>query len=1009
MANSLITYSKLALSLASDYDSVFVINPTDDSYNEYTAMTDDKELKLRWSGDNFYADIESECKKQVYPEDQEYFLNMLKKETIQETLRNSKSFAVKYRLYKDNEPIYYHLKIIRGYDDNIIIGVKNVDEQVKREMQVLANSKTYSEIADALASRYEFIYYIDASNDSYKLYSYSENYAKFSNIWEGDDFYRDTINDIKQIIHEDDRERVLYELEKEHLMENLLKSGSLTITYRQIINNDIQYINILIVLPKEDHSHFIVAVANVTASNTMELSVKEALGSAMEMAGKDSLTGAENKTAYVLKEMSLDKKIDQKTIDKFAIIVCDINGLKTVNDIQGHAAGDQYIKDAYEILDDIFKKSHVYRYGGDEFAIILEKENFDNHLRLISEFELKMQEQYENNKVTMAYGISLYNPETDIRVQDVFERADQSMYRNKKLLKSEKGIKPVVEDVTTADYKDIEFYKLFEELIQTMTNVGGIDKPKIESLLIEISKLLRLAKGITHVFKNPIEEKNNSGEILCCYDTKQECVPIITHRVVSNVMSGATMTVFMSPDEPPLTDTERKRAELVMRTTLSYITRNRLGDKVEELTFYDENGYKNLRNFYLYISKISAENDYANKSIVRYNLRHFSLINRELGRKTGDIIMRRHYDTLAEMVDSNGTVARLGGDNFILFCGNEKLGNVLSYLSEASVMYDNSDGKCVNISTSAGVFRLPDGYVVNSPKDVMEYVISAFNIAQNGGNEHIIFYNDEIINSREKSMHVQQLFPQALRNEEFHVFYQPKVNIETGELVGAEALCRWFHDGNIVPPMNFIPMLEETNEICKLDFYMLDHVCADISRWLNEGKKVIRVSVNLSRKHMVNANILESILKIVDRHNVPHSCIEIELTETTTDVEFNDLKRVVNGLQRVGIYTSVDDFGIGYSSLNLIREVPWNVIKVDKSFLPVEKDNDDKTRTIMFKYIVAMARELGIECIVEGVETEKQLEILRENNCEFAQGFYFDKPLPVREFETRMSQNYYNK
>ena len=759
MGNSLITYSKLALSLASDYDSVFVINPTDDSYNEYIAVADGDELKLRWSGDNFYSDIETECKKQVYPEDQEYFLNMLKKETIQEFLKNSKSFAVRYRLYVNDEPIFYHLKIIRGYDENIIIGVKNVDEQVKREMQVLAKSKTYSEIA----------------------------------------------------------------------------------------------------------------VANDTSSNTMELSVKDALGSAMEMAGKDSLTGAENK----------------------------------------------------------------------------------------------------------------------------------------KLIKSEQCVSQVQEDVTNADYKDIEFYKLFEELVSAMTDTNKVDKTKIESLLIDISKLLRLAKGITHVFKNPIEEKNETGEILCAYDSKKECVPVITHKIVSSVQSGATMTVYMSPDEPPLTDIERRRVELVMRATIKYIARNRLGDKVEEMTYYDENGYKNLRSFYLYISKISEDKNYDNKTIIRYNLRHFSLINHELGRKVGDIIMRRHYDTLSEMVGDQGIVARLGGDNFILFCSNEKLGNVLSYLSEASVMYDNTDGKCVNLSTSAGVFRIPDNYVVKAPKDVMENVVFAFSIAQNGGNEHIVFYNEALINNREKSMQVQQLFPQALRDEEFHVFYQPKVNIETGELVGAEALCRWFHDGAIVPPMDFIPMLEETNEICKLDFYMLDRVCADIARWMNEGKKAVRISVNLSRKHMVNANLLQSILKIIDRHNVPHSCIEIELTETTTDVEFSDLKRVVNGLQRVGIYTSVDDFGIGYSSLNLIREVPWNVIKVDRSFLPIDDDNDDKTRTIMFKYIVAMARDLGIECIVEGVETEKQLEVLRDNKCDFAQGFFFDKPLPVRDFENRMMTHCY--
>jgi EAL domain-containing protein (putative c-di-GMP-specific phosphodiesterase class I) len=188
---------------------------------------------------------------------------------------------------------------------------------------------------------------------------------------------------------------------------------------------------------------------------------------------------------------------------------------------------------------------------------------------------------------------------------------------------------------------------------------------------------------------------------------------------------------------------------------------------------------------------------------------------------------------------------------------------------------------------------------------------------------------------------------------------------------------------------------------------MLDHVCKDIRRWLDEGRKAVRVSVNLSRKHMMDVDLLEHIINIVDSNNVPHEYIEIELTETTTDVEFRDLKRVVSSLQQKGIYTSVDDFGMGYSSLNLIREIPWNVLKVDRSFLPVDADEDDSTRSIMFKYVVAMAKDLGLECVAEGVETDHQVKVLRDNHCIFAQGFLFDKPLPLDEFEKRMNDHYY--
>ncbi|MBP5578737.1 MAG: EAL domain-containing protein, partial [Ruminococcus sp.] len=142
-------------------------------------------------------------------------------------------------------------------------------------------------------------------------------------------------------------------------------------------------------------------------------------------------------------------------------------------------------------------------------------------------------------------------------------------------------------------------------------------------------------------------------------------------------------------------------------------------------------------------------------------------------------------------------------------------------------------------------------------------------------------------------------------------------------------------------------------------------------------------------------------------NNVPHEYIEIELTETTTDVEFRDLKRVVSSLQQKGIYTSVDDFGMGYSSLNLIRDIPWNVLKVDRSFLPMDAEGSESTRSVMFRYVVAMAKDLGLECVAEGVETSSQVKVLRDNNCVFAQGFLFDKPLPLDEFEQRMDKHFY--
>lgn len=233
------------------------------------------------------------------------------------------------------------------------------------------------------------------------------------------------------------------------------------------------------------------------------------------------------------------------------------------------------------------------------------------------------------------------------------------------------------------------------------------------------------------------------------------------------------------------------------------------------------------------------------------------------------------------------------------------------------------------------------------------------------------------------------------------------MDVNTGRLVGAEALARWIKDGRVVPPIEFVPVLELNSLISKLDFYMLDHVCADIRRWLDEGKDVVRVSVNFSRKNLIDADLVKGIINVIDSHNVPHEYVEIELTETTEDIHFNDLRCVVNSLREKGVFVTVDDFGVGYSSINLIREVPWDVLKVDKGFVP-EKMDDENTANKLFSHVVGIVHDIGIECVIEGVETKEQLEIIKKNNCRIVQGYYFDKPLPKTDFEERLYKKVYN-
>ena len=1135
------SFSELALALADDFESIYVIDSEDDSYVEYTAQGADRELVVRSSGENFFAALMENCRALVWPEDQGRFIRTMHKEKMMEALENGESFDLRYRLNIDNQPQYYYLKTIRSSSEDIIIGVQNVDKQTRHEIEENREQVAFGEIARSLGSMFEAIYYVDLETGNYREYYTNESNFELEVENIGDDFFEKLETDIEKHIYPDDRDMLLQELnrtalrhtlretdnfsliyrqindgrlqylcmfvirqqsdsghvviavrnvdsqmrreeslttesrsftdiaralaqryemiyrvnldsneyyeyraggttlkdeglkdtdffkdvqrdiqhkvfpedvpmmeefmKKETMLTNLKNKGRIFLNYRLLVSGEPRFYALSIVRPQEDSDYVIIAVANVDEARRKELAFDEALGASTNMANRDVLTGLQNKRFYAQAEMQLDVHIVNDPETVFAIVFCDINDLKEINAVQGHKAGDEYIREAGQMLNGIFRNSRVCRVGGDEFAMILEGKDYEERRKLLSELANTQILNREEGKVTVAFGMAEFDPKLDLRVQDVLDRAVTAMQVNKNSLRGRMKNSGSEDRLIrlSSDDKMLKFYELYTQLVSKMTDVTGdvqANVADIENLLIEISSMNRLSKGVTRIYRNPQEEAAGGGETMCCFDTGIEGKEVLSLRVVTSVMTIATLTVYMAPDEEPLTDEEYWQVELVMRTTLSYVSRNRLKDIVYELAYYDDSGYNNHRYYFKYIA--ARKHELGGMVAIMYNLLHFSLVNQELGRKTGDLVMKNHYEGLRKMVGEKGTVCRLGGDNFVALFGREQMGRIFSYLTATPVVYDVNEGKTVNISTSVGVYRIPKDIVIDNPGEVMECLLVSYSAAKHGGKDRVVFFDESLIAARESGMRVQRLFPEALAKEEFKVYYQPKVHTETGRLIGAEALCRWFHDGEMISPGEFIPMLEETDDICKLDFYMLEHVCRDIRRWLDQGKTMIRISVNLSRKHMLNRNLLEQLLKIIDRHNVPHSCIEIELTETTTDVDFSDLKRVVTGLQSAGIFASVDDFGIGYSSLNLIRALPWNVLKVDKSLLPVEGDDSSSINRIMFRHVISMVNELGIECIVEGVETEKQLEILRSNNCFYAQGFFFDRPLPVAEFEKRM-------
>ena len=555
----------------------------------------------------------------------------------------------------------------------------------------------------------------------------------------------------------------------------------------------------------------------------------------------------------------------------------------------------------------------------------------------------------------------------------------------------------IVDEKTAAEF--------LRELVKH-THAPEFDRQEYANLIQKICRSYHLSKGVSEFYQNVVMERRKEGEVFCDFDDGKGTVLILRNRIITNSGAIIIASLYVSEDAEVLSLEDYRNLDLMMNVITSFVSRRRLQRVVEQYIFFDEHGYPNVRYYLRELVRLEESGRLGGMVAANFDLHNFAVINMDIGRENGNIVIQNYFNMIEEVIGDEGCICRLGGDKFLLIFSTAVKDSVLKLLSGAAVSYDDNVERKVKVSAAAGVYEIPTDSVITKD-DVMERIMIATSVAKKQDEGAIVFYDSRMKETRERIKSIQQKFREGLAKGEFDVYIQPKVDIETLEVVGGEALCRWISDGRIIMPGEFIPVLEQTTDICDLDFYVLNKVCMGIRKHLDSGYPGTRCSVNFSRKHLLNPELLENILRVVDENHVPHDLIEIELTETTTDVQFRDLKRVVNGLKEAGIRTAVDDFGIGYSSLNLIREIPWDVLKIDRCFLPTDDEDENGTTSLMFRHVVQLAHDLGLECVVEGVETLKQIEILRENRCYIAQGFYFDKPLPKDEFEARLEKKYY--
>ena len=519
---------------------------------------------------------------------------------------------------------------------------------------------------------------------------------------------------------------------------------------------------------------------------------------------------------------------------------------------------------------------------------------------------------------------------------------------------------------------------------------------------------MELGKLIIRFFTppSPIESEGHNAEFLL-FENDFGCEKESQTHVFNTTGGGKVTFVAQSAAGVTWDKEAQENFMFLLKNIFAMCGRARLSDIVKKSLSSDiATGLINANGFVTAGNVLAAEGKLHEYTAMYLNIRNFKFINGQIGNKYGDAVIKKYAIELAKTVGNNGVTSRFGGDNFAVLIKKEYADEVLRFISDADLEVEFAGSVShFSIQARAGVYDIKEG---DPMPHVMNCISAAVSTARRHPTDYIITFTPEILYKVMQEQELTSKFPLALRRQEFLVYYQPKVDMETKEICGCEALVRWMKDGKLIPPMNFIPLFERNGSICSLDFYMLESVCADIKKWKETGLEPVTVSVNFSKTHLHNPNIAEDIIAIIKKHGIESKYIEIEMTEMSDYNDYEAFRNLVNKLKENGVMTSIDDFGTGYSSLNLLTDFKFDIVKLDKSFIDNIIRNNSKTDEIVVRNIVRMTKELNMDSIAEGVETADQALFLQNIGCTKVQGYLFDKPLPEGEFIKRLETRSYS-
>ena len=732
------------------------------------------------------------------------------------------------------------------------------------------------------------------------------------------------------------------------------------------------------------------------------------LADARAKATTDTLSGFKNKDAFAQAEKRLDEIIESEEV-AFAIVVCDINGLKIINDTKGHKAGDNYILAACKVLRDTFVKSEIYRVGGDEFVIICEGEDYEQLDSLLQKLGNANQAEETENRVQFAYGMARYAQ--DLSVAAVFERADLRMYETKARMKA---IETPAEADTQALYVFPEgLKKAYESSVISFVFYQNIDGKAVPILVSDgfcrntgmqrESVIPWLKAGmfermhpddvgiVSAVSENFLNKRSGYDVVFRCQIGSADAISASNHEHYVYIHGlGKWQTMPDGTELAVITYANLSAAQRSTREQVeAYAPRHKDVFYTDPLTELPNMNY--LHEFgdeKINVVRAAGKIPY----VVYLDIYGMQSYNANYGYKEGDKLLCLCAATLQKQLPG-AFVARGSDDHFILIAQADKPSQIEKRLYKANkIIRKSAFGNTSGVR--CGVFTVESGDTEFI--DALDYAKQALKRIEHNMTREVAFFLQEKGEAYLREQHILENLEKAIEQGHIRVHYHGLYRMSSGKLAAFEALARWNDpERGKIYPSEFIPVLLKYHQLYKLDLFMFEQVCREVLIRHEHGLSHVPVSVNFSRQDFDHFDVVEEMNRLFEKYEldkyIDKSYFIVEITEQDLALGQENLREQLRAIRANGYRLWMDDFGSGYSSLNVFSQFEFDLIKYDMDLLRCLDDNGGVNRVILREF-TRVAQELRIQTLIEGVETQEQYDFVKEIGCELAQGFYFHKP-----------------